>query len=256
MKKISKLIFILFIIILLGGCLGSLINDKTSKPSYDDKTNTPIINEVNFSSMSMACIGDSITWGYEGNLNTPMSNTLPKLIKKSLNFKNVDNYGICGSTLSTSVEDDMWVRIENLNKHYDVIYVFGGVNDLNLNCPLGDINSFDTNTIYGALNTIANTLKNNYPNSFIFFITPLKCHREDLSYTFPNAVGVNLYDIANAIKEVGKLNDIPVLDLYNLSPFDPLVDSYNNDGVHPTYEFLNKSIAPQIVQFIKENYKK
>lgn len=211
---------------------------------------------IDFSNLTMACIGDSITFGYEGDLVVPMENPYPNEIKNILGLKNVDNFGICSSALSGTQYTPMWERVKTYNGKYDIISLMGGINDFGYCYELGNNSSNDTNTIYGALKSIAKTLKNEHKESFIFFMTPLKSDLSGCSYKYPNGAGISLFDIVTAIKDVANSYNIPVLDLYFSSDFNPLTDSYNGDKLHPTQEFMNKSLAPQIVEFIKENYGK
>lgn len=210
---------------------------------------------VDFSDKIMAFLGDSITFGFIGSSSIPMETPYPNEVKNILNLKRVDNFGVCPSPLAGIEYSPMWLRCEDLTENYHLIGVLGGVNDFFYCYPLGNINSTNTNTIYGALNYIAKTLKQNHKNCFIFFMTPLKCDLPDISYLKPNYVGIKLIDICEAIKNVCQKFNIPVLDLYE-SDFNPKTQSHNHDGVHPNQEYCNNFLAPQIVKFILENFNK
>lgn len=251
MFKLKKILFlILTFISILGVCSFLSI-------SLNTKNNVENINK-DFSKMTMMSIGDSITFGYVGSYTDSMETPYPEAVGEILGLKSVDNYGINSSAIAGTNESytPMWNRVQSYDGDYDIISFMGGVNDFGYAYALGDKSSVDTNTIYGALKSIAKTLKTNHSDSFIFFMTPLKCDFPGLSYTKPNGIGVSLYDIATAIKDVAKMYNIPVLDLYFASDFNPSTDSYNNDGLHPTQDFVKESLAPQIAKFIKDNYKK
>ena len=256
MKKILKLIIIIFFIIAMGGCLSSLINDKTNTPNNDDKTNTPITNEVDFSNLVYSALGDSITYGFTGDHSKPpFYNNYPNVIKGLLNLKNVNNYGKCGYLLSRHTNPNFYSMIdmvETIDINSDIISVFGGINDYANYAELGNINSNDEYTIYGALNVIATKLKEKFPNSYIFFMTPLDVSNELINSI--NNTKYNVDDVCKAIKNVCAKNNIDVLDVHNLGGFDTINDSF--DGCHPYEIYYSNELAPLIVNFIKENYKK
>lgn len=58
----------------------------------------------------------------------------------------------------------------------------------------------------------------------------------------------------NAIKEICAKYDILVYDAYNLSGFENYMYDNGKDTTHPSQEFHNKHLAPQIAKFIKDNY--
>lgn len=257
--KISKLILIFFIIILLGGCLASLTNDKTSTSNNDDITETSSINnEIDFTQLSYIAFGDSITYGYNEKVGNAYENNYPNLVKRTLGLNNVYNYGIPSATLGTNNYGVSCIsdNIISFNEEYDIISVMGGINDYTKNVPLGTINDNTNSTIYGALNVICKTLISKYKNSFIFLITPYKCVTDLGTYKENNQLGYNLVDVTNAIIEVGNKYDLPVLDLFNLGQFELEMYNLNCDGIHPSEQFYINYTAPQIIQFIKENYKK
>lgn len=252
----------------LSGFENEMKTDSTDgvHPSqeYIDNTLAPTIAQfikdnytppIDFSNKTMACLGDSITFGYNGDLVIPMENPYPNEIKNILNLKHVDNFGICCSALAGTQYTPMWERVKSYDGDYDILSLMGGINDFGYAYALGNMSSDDTNTIYGALKSIAQTLKSEHKESFIFFMTPLKCDFTGLSYKYPNAIGISLTDIVQAVKDVAADYNIPVLDLYQFSDFNPSTDSYNGDGLHPSQEFMNQSLALQIAQFIKDNYK-
>ena len=205
----------------------------------------------------MNCLGDSITYGLDVTKDTTqaLANPYPKLLKKELGLANVRNYGISGSTL-TSVHanrDAMSLRYKSMSSNADIVSVLGGVNDYWLgDIQLGTIDDTTTTTIYGALNVLAKGLKEKYPNAYIFFMTPYKWGNDSGT----NALGFTLLDISNAIKKVCSVHKIDVLDLYTYGQIELDFTSPNSDKLHPTQEFYEKYTAPQIAQFIKDNYKK
>ncbi len=240
MKKVKLCLTIIGVFLCFTLFLGLFV------PNSNNNNN---LQQIDFSSKIYCAMGDSITYGVQPKANgMRMNNPYPTLVKNELGLKQVYNYGIGGSALCY----DMCNRVNNMVENADIISVFGGTNDFYAgNYTLGTYNDKVNSTIYGALNIIADTLTTKYPNAFIFFMTPLK--RSDVII---NDAGYKLSDVADAIKVVGNMYDIPVLDLYNNCPFEIEYKQSFSDGLHPTQDFHTNYLAPQIAQFIKDNYKK
>ena len=130
----------------------------------------------------------------------------------------------------------------------------GGVNDFNRNLLLGTINDSGVNTIYGALHTTMKFLKDNYPDSYIFYMTPYKEDYSGILWSDINSNGYNLEDVSSAIKEVALIYDIDVLDLFQFGEFELVMNNPDCDGIHPNQDFILEKTAPQIAKFIMENY--
>ena len=244
-KTIRSLLIILIITTITIGGLALFCNNFNNTP----------LKDIGFSHLKMNCLGDSITYGYDGARGgAQLPNPYPKLLQNELGLKQVRNYGISGSTL-TSVHPDrdpMCIRYAYMNNDADIISVMGGFNDYWLNIELGTIEDENTTTIYGALNTLAKGLKNKYPNAYIFFMTPYIWGLDSGT----NDIGYSLLYIANAIKQVCYINNIDGLDMYTLGQFELDFVNYNCDKLHPTQWFLDNYTAPQIAQFIIDNYNK
>ncbi len=243
----------------LDGIVGDITNNETEEETDEDPTeeenedNTEItVSDVDFSELNYVAFGDSITYGVDGQTTQRMSNPYPTLVANTLGLRNVINYAVSGSTI-TSIEG-----LTNVNSQYsksttkaDIVSVLIGVNDYARSAELGTITDTGLSTVYGGLNTLVKGLKQKYPDAYIFFMTPMPCYREEIT---SNATGVELVEVVSAIKEVCQKNNIPVLDLYTVGGYTMEADPYS-DGIHPTQNFFVKYTAPIIAEFIKENYK-
>lgn len=139
--------------------------------------------------------------GYGGSSFSGGLNSIPSFVERFTN-KNSSYY-------------------ENVNSDSDIILVFGGNNG---DKELGTINDSEGNTTYGALKIIIEYFENNYPNSKLIFATPIQGDKYD-------ELKISRIE---AIKEVCKLYNIPVIDLYNNSGITIQNSSiYLKDGVHP-----------------------
>jgi hypothetical protein len=96
-------------------------------------------------------------------------------ISEILGVKKINNYGVGGRFLSLDYPDTMCNMYSSM-EDADIVMVMGGTNDvLSLGTAkgvLGSPNDTDKSTIYGALDHLCKGLKEKYPNSFIFFMTP------------------------------------------------------------------------------------
>lgn len=252
-----KQIFVGFMVILLliFSCSALLMfGNKNNNDNIDSPT-----QQVDFSNLTYCAFGDSITYGADYSRNYgQMDNPYSKLVAESLGLKSFDNCGVSGATLC---ENDLGLTnmtqvILSTTDKYDIISVMGGVNDFNRELPLGNEFDKDNSTIYGSLDMIARSLKKNNPNAFIFFMTPYKEEYAGYCFYRSNNSGYYLRDVANAIKVVAQRYNIPVLDMYNLGNFENVMYDADCDGIHPNQEFIISNTTPQIVNFIKENYKK
>lgn len=250
--KIKVVSIIVFIILLVSAVLSVCIPLSYNKDKDNDNTPTQTESSIDFSTLTMASIGDSITLGLCKGV--AMSEPYPNLVKDELGLNYVYNLGIGGSTIYNKNIKSMVNRFTNIPNDVDIISLMGGVNDWAQNVPLGTINDNNANTIYGALNYISTTLKSNYPNAFIFYMSPLPV--SDAKLNEYSATEYSLADVSQAFKNIGAKYDIPILDLYSLSGFEDVCNNMSaTDGVHPNQEFHKENLAPLITQFIKDNYK-
>lgn len=204
----------------------------------------------------MVCLGDSITWGQDGtkgNEGKQMSRPYPTIIKSTLGY-DVENLGVPGATVCTEVHRaDNTIRpsiqeqLDKIEGSPDIISVMGGTNDAG-SVQLGDPKSTDTKTLYGGVRYLCQQLKLNYPDAYIFFMTPVKTE-------YGSAPGSSLEKAAGVIKEVCAEFNIPVYDAFNEVEVS-FTEGFSTDGVHLPQKFVTDELAPKIINFIKANYKK
>lgn len=262
MKKYILIVFSILCVLLFGSALSNLFNS--------DRTNTPIetpdiVESVDFSKLVYTAVGDSITWGQDGMSGTQMQDTYVKLVGETLGLKKVYNNGIGWSTMASSDEcschnnydtghTPMCKRYNQISIYSDIISVSAGVNDFGL-VPLGDINSYDINTFYGAYNTFIKGVKENYSSAWLFLITPTPT-KTTYSLDYKNAFGFSRADYYNAVIELGKKWNLSVCELHNIEDIYLDITQNGSDGVHPSQSCVNNTIAPIVSQFIKDNYNK
>ena len=228
------------------------LNDKLYERNNYINVVLPTKNKI------VNCLGDSITQGV--GATAPYTNTLSTVLE----LKTCNNYGISGSAIATRPSqpthqnDGFCQRYDAMSDDADIIFVLGGTNDYWTNVPLGTIESNDTKTFYGALNTLCTGLINKYPNKTIIFGTPPKSWRTNDTYpNEQNSNGNTPEQFNQAIKEVCAKFSIPVLDLKHTLGIDPEIPvqftNLTSDGVH--YNNLGyKKLGNVISQFIKNYY--
>lgn len=213
-------------------------------------------------------LGDSITWGYAPNSGEKLRINYGEILKEKLNLQVLNNYGISGSTLASGENafEPMCIRYNQMDEDVDMIIVFGGTNDYDPMSQnpivLGNRGEKNRETVYGALHEICSGLKDKYPNTFIFFITPLKRGYElengKIVYRMnvKNDLDYSLEDVRNAIKEVCTSDQIDVFDLYEECGINTNQDclKYLPDGLHPTEEY-HCILAEKIIEFINKKYR-
>ena len=140
----------------------------------------------------------------------------------------------------------------------DLITVMGSTNDNSV--MLGEWDSTDTSTFYGALNVLITGLMAKYPSKKVAIFTPIqtaRCYRTnvanpsaELDKKAPtHSLSVQLR--AEAIKRKCRQYGIPCLDLFNTSGINGLrLNLYrNDDALHPSKEG-NDVMAVAIENFI------
>ena len=217
----------------------------------------PAPQAVDFTQLTYVAFGDSITYGEVGSTGKKMDMPYPELVAEELQFKAVQNKGVRGATVKVpSVASDkpnILSQVLEASAKADIVSVMIGINDFGAGYVLGTAEDTDPSvSVYGAYNYLADLLSEKYPDAFIFFMTPLK----PFNWAETNSAGYTLVDMSNAVKTVCEANGFAVLDLYATSGFSPEVDLGCSDGLHPSQRFFEEYMAPQIVEFIRENYGK
>ena len=147
---------------------------------------------------TMASLGDSIdAYNY----------VQPQLLSR---FGMVSNQqlAVSGKKIISGATDSVVDQVSKITTTPKLITIGGGINDFGNNSPLGDLDSTDTTTFYGALKYIVSTLQNNHPNALLLFTTvPFSDWQtaNDWAIGQVNDVGLTRADYAQAARNVFKL---------------------------------------------------
>ena len=203
-------------------------------------------------------LGDSITEGV--GASSVATNYVS--IFKEMTGSEVVNYGISGTRIAKvrtpseimTFDNDFLQRVDEMQDDADVIIVFGGTNDYGHGrIKLGEFNSMDEYTFYGALHALCIKLLNKYPGAELVFLTPLHRLDEDGIINSDGDITRPLAEYSAAIQEVAGYYGLPVLDLFHTSGIQPNVniikEIYMPDGLHPSDEGARR-IACRIKAFL------
>ena len=203
-----------------------------------------------FGDLEYVALGDSITYGFDGDTGMRMASPYPCLVAKKLGVGSHTNLAVSGATVSNiNRYNNTMLQFADVPESADIISVMIGVNDFSVCAPLGQMGDMTQDTIYGGLYMLAASLQDRCPDAVIFFMTPFQFP----GYPGENPAGYTLSDVADAVKVVCLDRGIPVLDMYTYGGFsmesDPCCDT-----LHPTQAFFRKYTAPMVSEFIRSLY--
>lgn len=242
----------------------TLLEKRTIRGSYME---TQMQNEADlsviadctydFSDISIACLGDSITQA--SNLNDMedyQQYAYPTRLKEILGAESVTNLGIGGSSIGRYWDEPFVDRYREIPQDTDLIIVMGGTNDgfcLSKE-DMGTFKERKAGTFIGDLDELMRGLKEDYPDAAIVFATPLPnvLHdilRKERDYLLPQVT------LVNVIKQLAAEHEIPVIDLYNSNMLDThdaaVIYNYMPDGVHCNpdgYTVLAEHFAAELIK--------
>ncbi len=164
-------------------------------------------------------------------------------------------------TAEGAADNDFLHRMEAVTgkENYDLVVVFGGINDYIQNVPMGESGGDAAAAFVPAVEQGFAYLVNNFPQARIVAISPLRTYHSGV-----NTQGHTQMEYAQVIRDAAKALCIPVLNLTEGSGFCPFNEVFKNrwtlvpegyeaaDGVHPNEEYQKKFLAPQIRAFLQQ----
>ncbi len=205
-------------------------------------------------------LGDSIT---EGVGVSRQSNRYTDVFA-ALTGAKVNNYGISGTRIAKQTnptvynptfDQDFISRVDDMDASADAVVVFGGTNDFGHgDAPLGDMQSRDPYTFYGACHVLMHNLAEKFCGKPVVFMTPIQRAASDDNEFLINSRGYAFERYIDIIKEVATYYAIPVLDLYTMSGITAHVEKVKNeltvDGLHPSDKGA-RIIAERLAAFMQ-----
>ena len=229
--------------------------------SNSELYNFLISNSMKLRNYKILVIGDSISSDVYGNYNKWVT-----ILKQNAFFPyNTNNSSQHATGYVATNEGQFSNFIQRLEQEkdkdsYDLVLIFGGVNDFIQKIPMGESGDDRTEYFRPAVEYMFRYLIENYTNARIGIITPLKSLN-----TGVNSQGLYLTDYVDCIVEEAKKYCFPILNLTDNSGFCPFVaafrdrwtlteyiggDGKTGDGLHPNAEYESKYLAPMIQSFV------
>lgn len=194
--------------------------------------------------MNICYLGSSVTYG----ASSSQESFVEFLAKR--NGTTYVKEAVSGTTLvTTGAGDGSYVtRMKMLDKNakFDLFVCQLSTNDASQNKPLGNIDSTDTATVCGAINTIIEYVKTTWNCPVIFFTN---AYYESERYS----------TMVSAVKEIAKIKEIGVIDLYTDTAFNDITSDrrtlYMADKIHPTKAGYLEWWTPKMEQYIYDYIK-
>ena len=204
-----------------------------------------ISNTNRFWGKKVAFLGDSIS----NKDNDYASKNWNEIISEKLSLTVTNWEGRDGSTISATSfgSEPMCNRYVDLDDDADLVFVWGGTNDFGFSGVSkgtmfqedGVTPNKDTNTWYGAINTLLEGLLIKYSNkdTTIILMTPMPRSENPSLTGVVKDTGMTLREMSDVMIECAKYYSIPILDLNSKSrlPFyiQAIRSTFSVDGLHP-----------------------
>jgi lysophospholipase L1-like esterase len=205
---------------------------------------TDIANELNqWINKNGIALGDSITYGQGGTAPSGTDQAgYVGIVKNKLKLATYSNKGIAGRPMANGSANGEGTNTTGKTVDYtnvDLVTIFAGTNDFKLNIAIGTQGAigdttFVNTTFYGAYRELIEYILSHKPTVKIVLITPIQRDNGGYDVNTTNTVSCKLIDYINAIKNIGQMYGIPVLDLYSQSGITKLtLNTLTVDGLHP-----------------------
>lgn len=221
-----------------------------------------IYNIVVDNGFNLAVLGDSITEGV--NTSKAYHQFWDDFLYKDEIGVNIVNHGVGGTTIGdVGFNDDLASksfvkRYPSIDNNTQMTIIFGGANDYNYGTALGEVDSTDSKTFCGALNTIINGLLSKNPTMHIVGMTPMKTDYQGKNWDITkNNQGLLISDYVKAMIAVLNAHGLNCIDLYHNSGIDMTNSSIKQaisvDGLHPNatgHDMIAKYSYPFVKEYI------
>lgn len=206
-------------------------------------------------------LGDSISADYYGSY----TKWVTRLVEEGFFPADTTNDSIHATgfvaqyTAEGDADNDFLHRIEAVAQKdaYDLVVVFGGINDYIQAIPMGESGGDKTANFIPAVDAFFAYLVENFPQARIVVLSPLRTYN-----VYANTVGHYQTEYADYIRQVAKSYCLPILNLTEESGFCPFQDTFKSmwtlipdgygdgDGVHPNEGYQKKFLTPMIRNFL------
>ncbi len=231
--------------------------DKTLKINQLDKKRIRE-NVFDFSRVKIACLGDSVTAA--SNLEDEENYeqyAYPSVLKEILGAEEVYNFGIGGSSVGRYWLEPFVDRYLDIPEDTDIIIVMGGYND-GFSASKEEFGSLEERayrTFCGDLDELMRGLKENYPNTVVFFVAPPSNSLHGYLMT-QNEKLLPQEEYVKAIEILSKEYGFEYIDLYHTGFLDTYDENVVREfvpdtthGNHEGYRVLAERFASEILKY-------
>lgn len=195
--------------------------------------------EKSLSGKKICFLGSSVTYGFAAN-----GVSFADILAEKYGCFSV-KYAVNGTTLVDNGADSYVSLMKNIDKaqRFDLFVCQLSTNDASRNMPLGKVGDASPETVCGAINFIAEYVKNNFGCPLVFYTNPY--YKNERYKIMVN----NLLDIAKARK-------FAVIDLYNDRAFNDITPEkrreFMADDIHPTLKGYSEGWTPIFAKRLSE----
>ena len=195
--------------------------------------------EKSLSGKKICFLGSSVTYGFAAN-----GVSFADILAEKYGCVSV-KYAVNGTTLVDNGADSYVSRMKSIDKtqRFDLFVCQLSTNDASRNMPIGKVSDDAPETVCGAINFIAEYVKNTFGCPLVFYTNPR--YENERYKTMVN----NLLDIAKARK-------FAVIDLYNDRAFSDITPEkrreFMADDIHPTLKGYSKWWTPIFAKRLSE----
>lgn len=234
-KKIGLCLFLTFLLV-MSSC--------STKQNESSKLIT--LPELASKQLKIACVGDSITYGY--TIEQRERNSYPAQLQAMINDKvEVKNFGFNGSGVQKSSNLPYWNQEEfqeSLRYQPDIVYLMLGTNDAK------DINWKNKERFKKDYVALLKEYQKLDSHPIIYLMTPSMAYSLAKDGTLFHGIALdNIKKITSVVKEIAKEEAFEVIDIYKATQEHK--ENYLVDGVHP-----DKDGATRIALNAYERYEK
>lgn len=210
-----------------------------------------------FEGKTMNVFGDSISMDGDGSSSLKRGDRWTGAFERELKFR-ITNFAIGGSRMTPEADGtDQFKSVYNVvmdgsdgtktvDFQSDYTIIFSGTNDHSKNMPLGTIADTTSATFYGSYKLVIQKLLTQNIDLKLFLVTPIQKfmghtttdNGEGWFWNEANGNGDTLNDFAQAIRNIGELYSIPVIDLHRKSRINEFTYTlyHSSDYLHPSKE--------------------
>jgi lysophospholipase L1-like esterase len=238
----------------LNGAFKRIVNIESELKNVEGNVSTAIANS------KVLVIGDSISTDAYGSYKKWVTDLIEEGFFPS-DTTNSSQHATGFVARYNNEANDFITRIKAVQNpsQYDLVIVFGGINDYIQNVPMGSDSGTDyTVSFKPAVNEFFTYLIQNFTQARLCVLLPLRTYA-----TWTNSEGEYQQAYGDYIKKVAKSYCLPVLNLTEDSGFFPYVQTFRDmwtlvpagyesaDGVHPNQEYERRFLSPMIKRFLQ-----